>query len=105
MRVLVLGGDGYLGWPTALYLSARGHDVMAVDNLVRRSYDTELGTASLVPITDLERRTTVWSELTGRSVTYVSAISPTTRSSRRHSERSGPTPSSTSGNSARLRTR
>ena len=70
MRVLVLGGDGYLGWPTALYLSARGHEVMAVDNLVRRRYDTELGIASLVPITDLERRTTVWNELTGRRVTY-----------------------------------
>ena len=37
MRVMVLGGDGYLGWPTALYLSARGHEVMAIDNLVRRS--------------------------------------------------------------------
>jgi UDP-sulfoquinovose synthase len=70
VRVMVLGGDGYLGWPTALYLSARGHEVMAVDNLVRRGYDAELGIASLVPITDLERRTTVWNELTGRRVTY-----------------------------------
>src|SRR5690242_4936741 len=70
VRVMVLGGDGYLGWPTALHLSVRGHEVMAIDNLVRRSYDAELGTASLVPITDLERRTTVWSDLTGRHVNF-----------------------------------
>ena len=57
MRVMVLGGDGYLGWPTALYLSARGHEVIAVDNLVRRTYDTELGTTSLVPIAELPRAT------------------------------------------------
>lgn len=70
MRVMVLGGDGYLGWPTSLYLSARGHDVVAVDNLVRRAYDRELGTRSLVPIRDLERRTTAWKETTGRTLSY-----------------------------------
>ncbi|HEY2332496.1 MAG TPA: NAD-dependent epimerase/dehydratase family protein [Acidimicrobiales bacterium] len=68
VRILVLGGDGYLGWPTLLHLSARGHDVAAVDNLVRRSYDTELGTSSLVPIADLETRVDTWHELTGRTV-------------------------------------
>ena len=81
MRVLVLGGDGYLGWPTAsapLGSRTRGHG--------RRQpraarYDVELGTSSLVPISDLERRTTVWNELTGRRVTYASAISPTSSSS------------------------
>src|SRR6185369_13888333 len=49
MRILVLGGDGYLGWPTALHLSDNGHDVGIVDNLVRRQYDEELGVQSLVP--------------------------------------------------------
>ena len=50
MKILVLGGDGYLGWPTALHLSARGHEVTVVDNLVRREYDREMGVDSLVPI-------------------------------------------------------
>ena len=70
MRIMVLGGDGYLGWPTALHLSARGHDVIAVDNLVRRTYDSELGTASLVPIMSLEQRTTVWQEVSGYTVAW-----------------------------------
>ena len=72
MRILVLGGDGYLGWPTALHFSARGHDVATVDNLVRRRYDTELGTSSLVPISDFDRRAATWEELSGRAIaTYV----------------------------------
>ena len=53
MKILVLGGDGYLGWPTALHLSARGHEVTVVDNLVRREYDREMGVDSLVPIASL----------------------------------------------------
>jgi UDP-sulfoquinovose synthase len=68
MRILILGGDGYLGWPTALHLSARDHEVAVVDNLVRREYDDELGTSSLVPISDLDRRTHVWEQLTGRTI-------------------------------------
>ena len=48
MRTLVLGGDGYLGWPSALHLSSLGHDVAVADNFVRRSYDQELGVTSLV---------------------------------------------------------
>ena len=56
MRVLVLGGDGYLGWPTAMYLSARGHDTAVLDNGVRRQYDHELGSGSLVPIESLRTR-------------------------------------------------
>ena len=58
MRILVLGGDGYLGWPTALHLSARNHDVGVVDNFARRSYDDEMGVDSLVPIRQLQRRIT-----------------------------------------------
>ena len=56
MRILVLGGDGYLGWPTALHLSRRGHDVGVVDNFVRRQYDLEMGVDSLVPIAQLHHR-------------------------------------------------
>ncbi|HEX6445794.1 MAG TPA: NAD-dependent epimerase/dehydratase family protein [Streptosporangiales bacterium] len=68
MRILVLGGDGYLGWPTALYLSAQGHDVGVVDNYVRRQYDHELGVQSLVPIVSLHERVRTWREHTGRDI-------------------------------------
>src|SRR6202035_4991936 len=72
VRILVLGGDGYLGWPTALHLSAGGHDVAVADNFVRRQYDLELGVGSLVPIATLERRVARWQELSGRQIdTYV----------------------------------
>ena len=53
MKILVLGGDGYLGWPTALHLSALGHEITVVDNLVRREYDREMGVDSLIPIASL----------------------------------------------------
>ena len=66
VRILVLGADGYLGWPTALHLSAKGHDVVAVDNLVRRRWDRRCGTHSLVPIASMERRVERWKELSGR---------------------------------------
>ncbi|TNC28174.1 NAD-dependent epimerase/dehydratase family protein [Amycolatopsis alkalitolerans] len=66
MRVLVLGGDGYLGWPTALHLSDAGYDVAVLDNLARRGYDEELGVDSLVPIADLETRVTAWEQVSGR---------------------------------------
>ena len=68
MRVLVLGGDGYLGWPTALHLSARGYDVGVVDNFARRGYDHELGAESLLPITSMKQRLARWTELSGREV-------------------------------------
>jgi UDP-sulfoquinovose synthase len=68
MRILVLGGDGYLGWPTALHLSEVGHDVGVVDNFVRRQYDVELGVDSLVPIQTLETRLAAWTEVSGRSI-------------------------------------
>ncbi|MHB8294533.1 MAG: NAD-dependent epimerase/dehydratase family protein [Acidimicrobiales bacterium] len=72
MNVLVLGGDGYLGWPTALHLSARGYDVAVVDNFVRRQYDAELGAESLVPIKTLRQRVKTWSEVGERTIgTYV----------------------------------
>ncbi len=72
MRILVLGGDGYLGWPTALHLSARSHDVGIVDSLVRRSYDLEMGTESLVPIRSIHRRVRTWELVSGNRIeTYV----------------------------------
>ena len=68
MRILVLGGDGYLGWPTALHLSQAGHEVAVADNFVRRHYDDELGVESLVPIEPLRTRIAVWRELTGFTI-------------------------------------
>ena len=68
MKILVLGGDGYLGWPTALHLSACGHEVTVVDNLVRREYDREMGVHSLVPIASLPDRVTRWEQVSGRAI-------------------------------------
>jgi len=68
VRVLVLGGDGYLGWPTALHFSRRGHEVGVVDNFARRGYDNEMGVESLVPIRQLHHRIRVWEEVSGLSV-------------------------------------
>ncbi len=68
MRVLVLGGDGYCGWPTALHLSAVGHDVAILDSLCRRAIDGELGTQSLVPIATLEERVWRWARESGRRI-------------------------------------
>jgi UDP-sulfoquinovose synthase len=65
VRVLVLGGDGYLGWPTALHLSRRGHEVGVVDNFARRQYDHEMGVESLVPISPMHKRVRVWHEVSG----------------------------------------
>jgi UDP-sulfoquinovose synthase len=63
VNILVLGGDGYLGWPTALYLSRRGHRVGVVDNFARRGYDLEMGVDTLVPIASLHQRVRRWQEI------------------------------------------
>ncbi|HKD74816.1 MAG TPA: NAD-dependent epimerase/dehydratase family protein, partial [Ktedonobacterales bacterium] len=68
MRTLVLGGDGFCGWPTVLHLSKAGHDVAIVDNFARRAWDVELGTDSLVPIASLEDRVAAWKAKTGQAV-------------------------------------
>ncbi|MBV8221322.1 MAG: NAD-dependent epimerase/dehydratase family protein, partial [Solirubrobacterales bacterium] len=68
MRILVLGGDGYLGWPTALHLNALGHDVAVNDNFARRGYDEEMGVESLVPISTLEERLAAWTEVSGNTI-------------------------------------
>jgi UDP-sulfoquinovose synthase len=65
MRILVLGGDGYLGWPTAMRFSARGHDVFVVDDFSRRRWHSERSTDSLTPIASLLDRIDAWRELTG----------------------------------------
>ena len=70
MRVLVLGGDGFCGWPTSLYLSDRGHDITIVDNLSRRNIDNELEVQSLTPIRPIGERLRVWKEVTGREIGY-----------------------------------
>ncbi len=68
MRICVLGGDGYCGWATALYLSQKGHEIAIVDNFLRRQWDFELGVQSLTPIEPLSRRLTTWQEVSGRSI-------------------------------------
>ena len=68
MRVAVLGGDGYCGWATALYLSKQGHSVAIVDNFIRRQWDHELGVQTLTPIRTLAERLRVWQELTGKAL-------------------------------------
>ncbi|MFD2925691.1 NAD-dependent epimerase/dehydratase family protein [Halobacillus naozhouensis] len=68
MRIIVAGGDGFCGWPTALYLSKQGHDVTIVDNLVRRKIDDELNSNSVTPIATLEERVEKWEELTGKEI-------------------------------------
>lgn len=73
MRVLILGGDGYLGWPQALYLSRRGFDVCIVDNLARRTFDRRVGHRSLLALDTPEGRVKHWQDLTGRSISFVRA--------------------------------
>lgn len=68
MRILVLGGDGYLGWPQSLYLSQKGHDVAVFDNQARRQFDNHHGFDSLVPIKMLHQRVEKWANLTGRRI-------------------------------------
>ncbi|BAY83471.1 NAD-dependent epimerase/dehydratase [Calothrix parasitica NIES-267] len=68
MKVLVIGGDGYCGWATALYLSNRGYEVGILDNLVRRHWDNELGVQTLTPIAPIQQRIQRWKDLTGKSI-------------------------------------
>jgi UDP-sulfoquinovose synthase len=71
MRVLVLGGDGFCGWPTSLYLSDRGHDVTIIDNLSRRKIDIDLEVESLTPIRPISERIGVWERVSGRGVGFI----------------------------------
>ncbi|MEA2980754.1 MAG: UDP-sulfoquinovose synthase [Alphaproteobacteria bacterium] len=71
MRVLILGGDGYLGWPTALHFSARGDEVAVVDNFAKRQWEFEEGIEPLLPIAPLNRRVRLWREQTSKDIKLV----------------------------------
>ena len=69
-RILVLGGDGFCGWPTSLYMSRRGHDVTIIDNLSRRKIDIELEVESLTPIRPVSERLKAWQEVSSRAIRF-----------------------------------
>ena len=68
MRVLVLGADGYLGWPTSMYFSRKDHEIIAIDNYFKRTVAAELDSKALIPSPDLLQRAKIWQELTGREI-------------------------------------
>ena len=70
MKVLILGGDGFCGWPTSLHLSSLGHEVTIIDNLVRRRIDSELGAESLTPIADINTRLAAWRETGNKEIEF-----------------------------------
>ena len=70
MKVIVMGGDGFCGWPTALYLSSHGHEIIIIDNLSRRDIDNELGSNSLTPISTMDKRLQAWSEVSGKEISF-----------------------------------
>jgi UDP-sulfoquinovose synthase len=70
MKIAILGGDGFVGWPTTLHLSNLGHEVHIIDNLSRRWIDTELGVQSLTPMDSIQERCRIWYELTGRRLHF-----------------------------------
>jgi UDP-sulfoquinovose synthase len=72
MKIVVLGGDGFCGWPTALHLSAQGHDIVIVDNLVRRKIDVELEASSLTPIQPMSTRLAAWQATSGKTIRFES---------------------------------
>lgn len=70
MKIAVLGGDGFVGWPTCLHLSDAGHEIHILDNLSRRWIDTELGVQSLTPMDSIQERTRIWRQETGRRIHF-----------------------------------
>lgn len=75
MKILILGGDGYLGWPTAMYLSKKGHDVAILDNMIKRYWEAEIGIEPLIPIRPLHIRVKKWYEVSGKKIhTYIGDI-------------------------------
>lgn len=71
MKVFVLGGDGFCGWPCAVNLADNGHDVVIVDNLSRRKIDVDLGVESLTPIATVQERLRAWEQVGGRAMRFV----------------------------------
>ena len=70
MKIAVLGGDGFCGWPASLHLSDLGHEVVIVDNLSRRRIDEELGADSLTPIAPIDERLAAWREVSGNEIGF-----------------------------------
>ena len=70
MRIAVLGGDGFVGWPTSLHLSNLGHEVHIIDNLSRRWIDTELGVQSLTPMDSIQERCRIRKQETGNVIRF-----------------------------------
>lgn len=70
MNIIIFGGDGFCGWPTSLYLSAQGHDILIIDNLSRRNIDNELEADSLTPIQPMGTRIKAWKEKTGKDIAF-----------------------------------
>jgi len=68
MKVLVIGGDGYCGWATALHLAKKGYEVGVLDNLIRRHWDNELGVATLTPIASIQERIHKWQAVSGQKI-------------------------------------
>lgn len=71
MKIIILGGDGYLGWPTALYFSARGHEILIIDNYFKRHAATEIDCDPLFNCPNLMQRKRLWHELTGRDIKVI----------------------------------
>ena len=69
-KILVLGGDGFCGWPTCLHLSKMGHQVEIIDNLSRRKIDVELACNSLTPIQAMDKRLAAWKEVSGKTIGF-----------------------------------
>jgi len=70
-RIVVLGGDGFCGWPTSLHLSTAGYEILIIDNLARRKIDKELGTKSLTPIKTISKRIESWKKISGRTIEFL----------------------------------
>lgn len=71
MKIIIFGGDGFCGWPTALYLSQAGHDIIIVDNMSRRKIDIQIEVESLTPISTITTRLNAWEEISGRKIKFV----------------------------------
>ena len=70
MKVIILGGDGFCGWPTSLHLSNLDFEVIIVDNLSRRNIDNELEVSSLTPIAPIGQRLSTWKGITGKEIAF-----------------------------------
>jgi len=70
MKIIVLGGDGFCGWPSSLHLSNLNHEILILDNLSRRKIDIELGVTSLTPIKSIYERLDAWKEITGKKILF-----------------------------------